>query len=129
MLNIAIENMMDVAILRCTGRIVRGEGLQTLRTAVVARANSRMIILDLAQVEFLDAGGLALLLSLNEWTGRQGIQLKLTSPSKFVQKVLALTRLDHVFDISTLDQVVQTLRYPTTSERLCRGHLHMMAAY
>ncbi len=129
MLNIAIENTVDVAILRCTGRIVRGEGLQALRTAVVARANSRMIILDLAQVEFLDAGGLALLLSLNEWTGRQGIQLKLTSPSKFVQKVLALTRLDHVFDISTLDQVVQTLRYPTASERLCHGHLHMMAAY
>lgn len=129
MLNIAIENTVDVAILRCTGRIVRGEALQALRAAVVSRANSRMIILDLAQVEFLDAGGLALLLSLNEWTGRQGIQLKLTSPSKFVQKVLALTRLDHVFDISTLDQVVQTLRYPTTSERLCHGHLHMMAAY
>jgi anti-anti-sigma factor len=129
MLNIAIENTVDVVILRCTGRMVRGEALQALRAAVVARVNARIIILDLAQVQFLDAGGLALLLSLHEWTGRRRIQMKLTSPSKFVRKVFALTRLDHVFDISTLDQVVQTLRHPTTSERLCHGHLHLMAAY
>src|SRR5579872_5456302 len=104
MLNIAIENTLDVAILRCSGRIVRGEALQTLRSAVVARASARIIVLDLAQVSFLDAGGIAVLLSLNEWAGRQGIQFKITSPSKFVQKVLALTRLDRVFDVSSLEQ-------------------------
>ena len=129
MLNIAIENTGDVAILRCSGRMVRGEATNTMRNVVLARANARMIVLDLAQVEFLDAGGLSTLLSLNSWAGRQGIQLKLTSPSKFVQKILEITRLDHVFDISSLDQVIQTLRYPTSSERLCHSHAQMMVAY
>jgi anti-sigma B factor antagonist len=127
MLNIAIQNTGDVAILRCSGRMVLGEAMQTLRGAVVSRANARMIVLDLAQVEFLDASGLAVLLSLNAWAGRQGIQLKLTSPSSFVQRILALTHLDHVFDVSSLEQVLQLLRYPATSDRACCGHAAMLA--
>lgn len=127
MLKIMIQNTGDVAILRCTGRLVRGEALQTLRTTVVSRANTRIIVLDLAQVEFMDAGGLAVLLSLNEWAGRQGIQLKLTSPSKFVQKVLTLTRLDHVFDISSLEQILQTLRCPAPRGNAYLGRTAMFA--
>ena len=127
MLNIVIQNTGDVAILRCSGRMVRGEAMQTLRSTVVSRASARIIVLDLAQVKFLDAGGLAMLLSLNEWAGRQGIQLKLTSPSKFVQTMLAITRLDRVFDMSSLDQVLQLLRCPPERESAAIGHAAMMA--
>jgi anti-anti-sigma factor len=101
--------------------------MQTLRSAVVSRASARIIVLDLAQVKFLDAGGLAVLLSLNEWAGRQGIQLKLTSPSKFVQQMLAITRLDRVFDISSLDQILQLLRCRPARESADAGHAAMMA--
>jgi anti-anti-sigma factor len=101
--------------------------MQTLRTTVVSRAGARIIVLDLAQVEFMDAGGLAVLLSLNEWAGRQGIQLKLTSPSKFVQKVLTLTRLDHVFDVSSLEQILQTLRCPASKANAYMGRAAMFA--
>jgi len=107
--------------------MVRGEAMQTLRSTVVSRASARIIVLDLAQVKFLDAGGLAVLLSLNDWAGRQGIQLKLTSPSKFVQQMLAITRLDRVFDISSLDQVLQLLRCPAVPEKAAMGHAAMMA--
>jgi anti-anti-sigma factor len=107
--------------------MVRGEAMQTLRATVVSRANARIIVLDIAQVEFLDAGGLAVLLSLNEWAGRQGIQFKLVSPSKFVQKLLALTRLDQVFDISSLDQILQLFRCPPAKDRGCVGHAAMCA--
>ena|SRR6185312_396669 len=127
MLNIVIQNTGDVAVLRCSGRMVRGEAMQTLRGAVVSRASARIIVLDLAQVKFLDAGGLAVLLSLNEWAGRQGIQLKLTSPSKFVQQMLAITRLDRVFDMSSWDQVLQLLRCPPSRECAEIGHTAMMA--
>jgi anti-sigma B factor antagonist len=127
MLNIVIQNTGDVAILRCSGRMVRGEAMQTLRSTVVSRASARIIVLDLAQVKFLDAGGLAVLLSLNDWAGRQGIQLKLTSPSKFVQTMLAITRLDRVFDISSLDQVLQLLRCRPSRESAGMSHAAMMA--
>lgn len=127
MLNIVIQNTGDIAVLRLSGRMVRGEAMQTLRGAVVSRASARIIVLDLAQVKFLDAGGLAVLLSLNEWAGRQGIQLKLTSPSKFVQQMLTITRLDRVFDMSSWEQVLQLLRCRPSRESAGMSHAAMMA--
>lgn len=117
MLTIDTEKMGDVAVVRCNGRIVRGEGIRTLRNAVVSETDTRIVVLDLSEVESLDAGGLTALLSLHHWTRSHAIQLKLVNPSHFVREVLERTRLDHVFNISSLHDALQVL-----GTRDCRQH-------
>jgi anti-anti-sigma factor len=109
MLTIDVEKTGDVAVVRCGGRIVRGQEVRALRCAVVAEKDSRVVVLDLSDVESLDAGGLTTLLSLHEWALSRGVQLKLVNPSHFVREVLTRTGLDHVFDISTLDHALFVL--------------------
>jgi len=98
-----------VAVVKCAGRLVRGAEVKSLRQAVVLENNTRIIMLDLSEVEALDAGGLAALLSLRQWARDRNVQLKLVNPSHFVQEVLARTRLDSVFDISRFDHALFVL--------------------
>jgi len=109
MMTIEVDKSGDVAVVKCAGRLVRGVEVRTLRQAVVSEANTRVIMLDLSDVEALDAGGLAALLSLRQWARERKVQLKLVNPSHFVQEVLARTRLDSVFDISRFDHALYVL--------------------
>lgn len=109
MLTIDVEKTGDVAVVRCNGRIVRGEEVRTLRSAVVAEKSSRVVVVDLSEVEMLDAGGLSTLLSLHQWARSLGLQLKLVNPSHFVREILTRTQLDHVLEISTLDHALMVL--------------------
>jgi anti-anti-sigma factor len=99
-------------VARCSGRIVRGPEIRTLRNAIVSETDPRIVVLDLSDVEMIDAGGLTAFLSLHEWAQARGVQLKLVNPSHFVSEVLTRTRLDHVFDISTLDDALFVLTAP-----------------
>jgi len=110
MLNIDVEKTGDVAVVRCGGRIVRGEEVRSLRRAVVSEKDSRIVVLDLSEVETLDAGGLTTLLSLHQWACSRGVQLKLVKPTPFVREILARTQLDRVLDISAFDHALVVLR-------------------
>ena len=109
MLTIDVEKTDDVAVVRCSGRIVRGESVCALRTAVISERNTRIVVLDLSEVEMIDAGGLAALVSLHHWTRNRGVQLKLVNPTHFVREVLDRTGLDRVFDISSLHDALMVL--------------------
>jgi anti-anti-sigma factor len=109
MLSIDVEKSEHVAVARCVGRLVRGEAVCTLRNAVVSEEDTRIIVLDLSDVEAIDAGGLSALLSLQEWTLTRGIQLKLVNPSHFVREVLERTGLDRVFEITSLHDALVVL--------------------
>lgn len=111
MLTVDVEKTGDVAVVRCLGRIVRGEEVCTLRRAVISTHDTRIVVLDLSEVEMLDGGGLSALVSLHHWTRSRGIQLKLVNPSHFVQEVLERTGLDCVFDISSLDDAIEVLQW------------------
>jgi len=112
MLTIDVEKTGDVAVVRCVGRIVRGAELGTLRNAVLAENDTRIVVIDLSDVEALDAGGLTALLSLRQWARNRNVQLKLVNPSHFVNEVLTRTGLDHVFDISTFEHALFVLGAP-----------------
>jgi len=109
MLNINVEKTGDVAVVRCVGRIVRGVEVGTLRNAVFSENDIRIVVIDLSDVDMLDAGGLTALLSLHQWARNRNIQLKLVNPSHFVNEVLTRTGLDHVFDISTFEHALFVL--------------------
>jgi len=109
MLTIEVEKSGDVAVVRCSGRIVRGEEVCTLRNAVVSEKSSRIVVLDLSEVDSVDAGGLTTLLSLHQWARSRGVQLKLVNPSHFVYEVLTRTKLDRVLDISNLHHALHVI--------------------
>jgi anti-anti-sigma factor len=122
MLTIDVEKTGEVAVVRCVGRIVRGAEVRTLRNAVLAEKNVRIVVIDLSEVEALDAGGVAALVSLQEWAWTRNIQLKLVNPSHFVCEVLTRTGLNRVFEISKFEHALFVLAAPD-----CR-HLKYAAA-
>jgi anti-anti-sigma factor len=108
-LHIKIEQAADVAVLRCVGRLVRGEPLHFLRQAVISLKQPRIVVLDLSGMETVDGGGLGMLVFLHRWTRENAIQLKLVNPSRFVRYVLECTRLTRVLNISSVDDAVEIL--------------------
>ena len=108
MLTVRVERAEDVAVVKCAGRIVRGQEWP-LKTAVLGEERARMVVLDLSDVETLDAGGLTLLVSLHRWTESRHAHLKLVNPRPFVFEMLTRTHLDCVFDISSLHHALTVL--------------------
>ena len=99
MLKVHTTKLGNVAVLCMQGRIVRGE-TEALRKAVLAQAEKNVIVLDLARVSTIDAGGLGVLLELREETQSKGIEFRLTNVTKPVREVLEITRLDSVFEVT-----------------------------
>src|SRR5437016_5326754 len=93
MLAIRVENLGDLAILECKGRIVRSESVFKLRDVVQAQAAARIIALDLSAVQAIGGGGLGMLAFLDRWARDHDIQLKLFSPSRSVVDGLVHSRL------------------------------------
>jgi anti-anti-sigma factor len=108
MLKVETERAGDVVVIKCAGRIVRGQEA-ALEDAVLGERPARILVLDLSDVEMIDAGGLNLLLSLHGWAVSTRTHLKLVNPRPFVQEMLARTHLDSVFDISSLDHALAVL--------------------
>jgi anti-anti-sigma factor len=98
MLNATAQKLGDITVLRCDGRIVIGDAYTILRDAVLSQTHTRMLVLDLAQVDRIDAGGLGVLLGLREWAHANAIRLRLMNATNHVAQVLELTRLDRVFE-------------------------------
>ncbi|MBO0910701.1 MAG: STAS domain-containing protein [Acidobacteria bacterium] len=109
MLSVKCERAGDVAVVRCAGRIVRGQEAG-LRNAVLEEKHARFVVLDLSEVESMDAGGLNLLVYLHRWTESNGAHLKVVDPRPFVREMLTRTRLNCVFDISSFHEALTVLR-------------------
>jgi anti-anti-sigma factor len=108
MLQFAVEHFADTAILRCIGRLVAGDEVRTLQDAVVSQADKRVVLLDLAEVDGIDAAGLGLLMFFQILGRALGYELQLLSPSKRVREMLEITKLDSVLAISPPDEVATT---------------------
>jgi anti-sigma B factor antagonist len=98
MLKVHTRNLGNVAVVCLQGRIVNGE-TASLREAVYAQSQVSAVVLDLARVTAVDAGGLGMMLELRRYAESNGIGLRLMNVSKFVRQVLEITRLDSVFEI------------------------------
>ena len=99
MLNVHAKNLGTVAVLCLQGQIVNGE-TEVLRNAVQSLSEVSAVILDLARVTTVDAGGLGVMLALREQAESRGIRFRLMNVTKQVGRVLEITRLDSVFQIT-----------------------------
>jgi len=100
MLRVHTRKLGNVAFLCMQGQIVNG-GTETLRRAVHSQSDVSTIVLDLAQVSTVDAGGLGVMLELREQVQSNGIGFKLMNVSKPVSRVLEVTHLDSVFEVTS----------------------------
>ena len=96
MLEVKAKKLETVAILCLQGPVVTGE-TEILRNAVRSMSEVSAIILDLAGVTTVDAGGLGVLLELRGLAESRGIRFELMNINKWVGKVLEVVRLDTVF--------------------------------
>ena len=99
MLKVHAKNLGTVAILCLQGRIVNGE-TETLRNALQSVSDASAVIIDLARVTTVDARGLGVMLELREQAESRGIRFELMNVTKLVSRVLEVTRLDSVFQIT-----------------------------
>lgn len=105
-----IDRMQDVAVVRCSGRMVRGAALDTFRRSIDQLERLRVLVLDLSDIQQLDAGGLGTLLIVRRWAVQNSARLKLVNPPLFFRRILDATRLSSVFEISSLKEALYILR-------------------
>ena len=90
----------DVAILDLKGKITLGAGDEELKEKVRSLATNgrRRILLNLADVPYIDSAGLGGLVSTYSTVTNQGGQLKLVNLTKRITDLLSITKLLTVFE-------------------------------
>jgi anti-anti-sigma factor len=84
----------NVYVIECAGRVVLGEEVKALESALdgAAREFTR-IVLNLSEVSRLDSIAMGLLVRYAERLGKQGGGLRLAAPPAFVTNILNMTKL------------------------------------
>ncbi len=122
MLKVHAKNLETVTVLCLQGQFVTGE-TEMLRNAVHSLSETSSVILDLAQVTTVDAHGLGVMLELRECTHAKGIRFELMNVTKPLRKVLEMTRLDSVFQITSgvefFPAVSRDRRVPVSALKSC----------
>jgi anti-anti-sigma factor len=92
------QYIQGVAVIRCQGRIVVGKEVGLLQQEVEKhRIETQKYVLQLADVSYLDSGGLGALVRLLGMLRAHRGDLKLCELSPFVQNVLKATNLLSIF--------------------------------
>jgi anti-sigma B factor antagonist len=91
----------DVQILDCNGKITLGEATMLLRNTVrdVLQSGAKKIILNLADVSYIDSAGVGELVSTYTTTVNKGGKLKLLKLTNKLRELLTITKLLTVFEI------------------------------
>jgi anti-anti-sigma factor len=97
-LTLEIQNHPHLAVLRCSGRIVRGDGADDLLRAAMSQ-DKRQLQIDLSGVESIDAGGLGVLAALGKWAKDGNRTIELINPSMRVRQALEATKLSSVLQV------------------------------
>jgi anti-sigma B factor antagonist len=100
-MTITTREVSHVTIVDINGRITLGDETGQLRDTVrkLLAAGKKKIVLNLANVDYIDSSGVGELVSSFTAVRNSGGELKLLSLTKKVSDVLQVTKLYTVFDI------------------------------
>ena len=95
------RQLEDITIVDLSGQIKLGDGTQVLRDIVrdLLSKGEKKILLNLADVTYIDSSGIGELVGAFTSVGNQGGEMKLLQLTKKVKDVLAITKLLTVFDV------------------------------
>ena len=91
----------DVTVVDVSGRITLGEGSSNLRDGIrdLVTKGSKKILLNLAEVSYIDSSGIGELVSGFTSVANAGGHLKLIGLTKRVKDLLQITKLYTVFEV------------------------------
>jgi len=101
MLKVHAKKSNVAEVLCLEGQIIYGE-TEMLRNILQLSDNTSEIILDLSNVNVVDAHGLGVLLQLREQSLARGVQFELINVSKPLYRIFEITRLNTVFAIDSM---------------------------
>ena len=102
-LKINIRETADAAILDLSGRISLGDALADLRDSIreALVGDQKNILLNLAEVSYIDSSGLGQLIGSYATITNRGGQMKLLNLQKKVNDLMQITKLLTVFETYT----------------------------
>ncbi len=105
-MKIETRTIGDIRILDCSGKITLGEGTMAVRNTVrdILKNNGKKIVLNLAEVNYIDSSGVGELVSTYTTVTNAGGQLKLLNLTKKIQELLMITKLLTVFSVFDSEQ-------------------------
>ena len=108
----------DVVVLDVKGRITMGEGDELLKDKVNSLVNQghKKIVLNLAEVPYIDSAGLGEIVRTYTTVSRQGGSLKLLNLTKRITDLLSITKLLTVFE--TFDSENEAVRSFSASAKV-----------
>jgi len=108
----------DVKILDMKGRVTLGEGDELLKDKINSLLNQghRKIVLNLADVPYIDSAGLGEIVRTYTTVSRQGGSLKLLNLTKRITDLLSITKLLTVFE--TFDSEDEAVRSFSASAKV-----------
>ena len=91
----------EVTVIDVSGRITLGEGSSLLRDELrsLIGSNRRKILLNLADVAYVDSSGIGQLVAAFTTVSSQGGQLKLLNLTKRLKELLQLTKVISIFEV------------------------------
>src|ERR1700688_4831788 len=108
------ERVVDgVVVVALEGRIVLGEESNALREKVksLLAAGEKKIVLNMANVTYIDSSGLGTMVALHNSARAQGASMKISDLGSKFQEILQVTKLVTVFDsYSTEAQAIASFR-------------------
>ena len=107
----------DVVVLDLKGKVTLGAGDELLKDKVnsVVNQGHRKVVLNLAEVPYIDSAGLGEIVRTYTTVSRQGGSLKLMSLTKRITDLLTITKLVNVFE--TFDSEQDAIRSFSTSAK------------
>src|ERR1700743_989208 len=113
-LEIQENDREGIAVLELKGRIVVGAEASALRDKVAAlsAAEKRNLVLNLAQVDFIDSTGLGALVICATSLRKSGGNIKLVNLNRRNIELLVMTKLATVFEIFTDEMDAVSSYYP-----------------
>jgi anti-sigma B factor antagonist len=105
-MNIHTRTVGDDHILDINGKIILGQGTMVVRNTIkdLLHSGVKKIVLNLAEVNYIDSSGVGELVSSFNTVAQEGGQLKLLHLTKRVHDVLTITRLLTVFPVFDNEQ-------------------------
>ena len=117
-MQITERSVGDVMVLDIKGKITLGEGDEQLKDKVNSLVNQgqRKMVLNLAEVPYLDSAGLGEVVRAYTTVSRQGGSLKLLGLTKRITDLLSITKLLTVFE--TFDSEDEAVRSFSASAKV-----------
>ncbi len=91
----------DLLVLRLDGQLMGGPDAEAVRNAIASAIQQGItrILIDMGAVSWVNSSGLGILISSHMAARQAGGSLKLFGVSKRIDSILAVTRLNTVFEV------------------------------